>query len=115
MKDWFRNTTNTLGRNEVYVGSFSINLNGQQVYIHCFENKKGARRTKVVNCEMYPKSNWIDAYKRTKLYQLRIQPWEEWGKKDNGIYTYNQVMDPKEEFLAVLKGDATWEIKHDHS
>ena len=63
----------------------------------------------------YPSDKWLTYYKRTELYQLRIQPWGKWGKKDDGIMTYNMIHDPKEEFKAKLKGDATWIIKHGES
>ena len=105
-----------LFRKEAYVGSFQLKIQGDMwVYVHCFESKRGKRRTEVINCDVYPGTGWKKAYERTELYQLRIRPWEEWGKKDSGIYTYGQVKNPKEEFLAVLKGEAKWKIDHDHS
>ena len=100
---------------EAYVGSFKVKLNNEVIYVHCFETKHGHRRTELVNCDSYPATGWLKNYKRTELYQLRIKPWEEWGKKDDGIMTYNDVFDKKKEFLAKLKGDALWVIKHDNS
>lgn len=112
MKDWFKKL---FRRHEAYVGTFKLRINSEIVYVHCFEAKNGKRRTEVINCDNYPANKWRTYYEQTEIYQLRIRPWEDWGKKDSGIFTYNQVMEPKEEFLAVLKGEAKWEIEHDHS
>ena len=110
--DWLRKI---FRGKEAYVGSFKFKLRSEPIYVHCFETRKGHRRTEVVNCDAYPNSKWRKEYERTDLYQLRIQPWEDWGKKDDGIMTYKMVCEPKEEFKAKLKGDATWVIKHDYS
>ena len=112
MRSWFKKL---FRRKEAYVGTFKLRINSEIVYVHCFETKNGKRRTEVINCDNYPASKWRTYYEQTEIYQLRIRPWEDWGKKDDGIFTYSQVMEPKEEFKAKLKGDATWEIKHDHS
>jgi len=108
--NWFRNMFRKRG---AYVGSFSIKISGEQVYIHCFEKRTGKREIMMVNCDSYPNTNWETGIKRTELYKLRIQPWVYWGKKDDGIMTYKSIHDPKEEFLAKLKGENKWIINDD--
>ena len=83
------------------------------MYVHCFEKKHGKRAILCVNCDSHPYSSWEKDLRNTELYQLRIRPWAYWNKKDDGIMTYAGVTDVKEEFLAKLKGEDKWIIKHD--
>ncbi len=109
---WFRKI---FPADEAYVGSFVVKQSGETIYCHCFEDVKSNRRIELINADRSPYSKWDDTFKRSRLYQLRIQPWCYWGKKDSGIFTYEQVKNPKEEFLAALKGEATWIINNDNS
>lgn len=104
---WF---TKLFRKKGAYVGSFKLTISSEPVYVHCFETKRGKRQISMVNCDSYPNSSWEKNLKRTEIYQLRIRPWAYWGKKDEGIMTYKSIHDPKEEFLAKLKGESQWII-----